>query len=139
MKRCHPEIIGFAVLTANGRYAPEPESACARKLRENLRRECGAQFGSDQAETDTHSSLRQQLTQIPHPRVFCDDPMLLRHLIELRLVNELHLVLTPQLLGGAAPTLTGPAGDYLPRSIRWKLIAMNPMGEECHVAYRRSR
>ena len=60
-----------------------------------------------------------------------------RALLEAKLVDELHLTLCPLVFGGdAAPTLTGPPGDFLPRSVSCVLESMKVLEAECFLRYR---
>ncbi len=62
---------------------------------------------------------------------------LLKALLAADLVDELHITLCPLIFGGAkAATLTGIAGDYLPASVRLKLVEMLPVGSECFTRWR---
>lgn len=61
---------------------------------------------------------------------------LLKSLLALGLVDELHLTICPRIFGGAnAPTLTGIAGDWLPHSTQLKLVEMLPAGDECFTRW----
>ncbi|HEV7401394.1 MAG TPA: RibD family protein [Chthoniobacteraceae bacterium] len=56
------------------------------------------------------------------------------------LVDDLHLTLCPRIFGSpAAPTLTGPPGEFLPKSGMWKLMKMETIGDECFLRYRAQR
>lgn len=64
-------------------------------------------------------------------------PTLLRSLLEQDLVDELFLTLCPRLFGGTeAPTLTGPAGEFLSQSRSLQMISMETSGDECFLRYR---
>ncbi len=71
-------------------------------------------------------------------RVACEGgPILFRALLEQGLIDQLNLTIAPFLFGGAAaPTLTGLAKDFLPASVRCRLIDMRVVGDECFVTYR---
>ena len=71
-------------------------------------------------------------------RVVCEGgPRLLRALLTAQLVDEIHLTLCPRLFGGtAAPTLTGFADDFFPKSARCTLREMQVIGGECFLRYR---
>lgn len=52
------------------------------------------------------------------------------------LVDEIHLTLCPRVFGGVhAPTLTGIASEFLPRSVRCELEEMEVSGGECFLRY----
>ena len=62
---------------------------------------------------------------------------LLRAMLAEDLVDELHVTLCPRIFGGVkAPTLTGIAGDFLPRSTQLRLVEMLPVGDECFTRWR---
>ena len=62
---------------------------------------------------------------------------LFRSFLEHDLVDQLNLTVTPFLFGGRdAPTLTGRSKEFLPASVRCKLIEMRTVGEECFLTYR---
>jgi riboflavin-specific deaminase-like protein len=71
-------------------------------------------------------------------RLVCEGgAQVFRSLLAADLVDELHLTLCPRVFGGKkAPTLTGLAGDYLPRSTRLQLVEFRPVGNECFLRYR---
>ncbi|MGC3991335.1 MAG: dihydrofolate reductase family protein [Chthoniobacteraceae bacterium] len=61
---------------------------------------------------------------------------LFRSLLEQQLLDELYLTLCPLIFGGTdAPTLTGPAGDFLSQSRTAKLLSMEVNGQECFLRY----
>jgi riboflavin-specific deaminase-like protein len=65
---------------------------------------------------------------------------LLRGFLEESLVDDLHLTLCPRIFGSpTAPTLTGPPGEFLPKSTAWKLMKMEQIGDECFLRYRAQR
>lgn len=52
------------------------------------------------------------------------------------LLDELHLTLCPLVFGGiAAPTLTGVAGKFLPKSTQLRLMEMKRVGNECFTRW----
>lgn len=62
---------------------------------------------------------------------------LFRALLERGLVDQLNLTIAPWLFGGKdAPTLTGISKDFLPRSVRCRLIDMRVVDDECFLTYR---
>ena len=74
-------------------------------------------------------------------RLVCEGgPRLFRALLEEQLVDDIHLTLAPRIFGGTgAPTLTGRAGDFLPKSTHCRLQAMEIIDGECFLRYRVSR
>jgi 2,5-diamino-6-(ribosylamino)-4(3H)-pyrimidinone 5'-phosphate reductase len=71
-------------------------------------------------------------------RVVCEGgPRLFRALLDEQLIDEIHLTLAPRIFGGTgAPTLTGLAGEFLPRSTAFTLRAMEIIEGECFLRYR---
>jgi riboflavin-specific deaminase-like protein len=64
-------------------------------------------------------------------------PTLFRALLEQGLVDQLNLTIAPYLFGGAkAPTLTGPAKEFLPASVHCSLTHVRIVGGECFLTYR---
>ena len=62
---------------------------------------------------------------------------LLREFASADLLDELHLTLCPHVFGGrGAPTLTGVASDFLPRSASLRLVEMQPVGDECFTRWK---
>ena len=70
-------------------------------------------------------------------RLVCEGGgQIFRALLAADLVDEVHLTLAPRIFGGrAAPTLTGIAGDFLPRSTQLRLRSMEVVGGECFLRY----
>jgi riboflavin-specific deaminase-like protein len=65
---------------------------------------------------------------------------LFRSFLEESLVDDLHLTLCPRIFGSpTAPTLTGRPAEFLPKSIAWKLMKMETIGDECFLRYRAQR
>jgi riboflavin-specific deaminase-like protein len=63
-----------------------------------------------------------------------------RALLEADLVDELHVTLCPLVFGGIqAPTLTGPTGSFLPKSVPLSLRKMDIVNGECFLQYRIER
>ena len=71
-------------------------------------------------------------------RVVCEGgPRLFRALLAGQLVDEIHLTLSPRIFAGlGAPTLTGLAADFLPRSTHCTLRQMEVIEGECFLRYR---
>lgn len=62
---------------------------------------------------------------------------LFRSLLEAELVDELHLTVCPRVFGGSgAPTLTGVASRFLPRSTRVRLQEMLVSDGECFTRWK---
>lgn len=67
-------------------------------------------------------------------------PTLLRSLVEIDALDELHLTIAPVIFGGKdAPTLTGAPPDFLPSIAHFRLASMRTIDGECFVRYRRTR
>jgi riboflavin biosynthesis pyrimidine reductase len=71
-------------------------------------------------------------------RLVCEGgAQVLRSLLAADLVDELHTTLCPRVFGGVkAPTLTGLAGAFLPRSISLRLTEREVVDGECFLRYR---
>jgi riboflavin-specific deaminase-like protein len=62
---------------------------------------------------------------------------LFRSMLELDLIDQLNLTITPYLFGGRdAPTLAGRPTEFLPASVRCSLTDMRTVGDECFLTYR---
>jgi riboflavin-specific deaminase-like protein len=60
-----------------------------------------------------------------------------RALLELDLIDEIHLTLSPRLFGSEkAPTITGVAGEYLAKSVTCALRSAKTFDGECFLNYR---
>jgi riboflavin biosynthesis pyrimidine reductase len=128
----------FAAMTFDGKLcSPEGSpawekhwpAACAR---------CDALL-EDAPETDLPDLLRS--LRLQRGTILCaGSPALFRALLDEGLADALHLIVRPQISGAARqPTLTGPQlGDFLPRSISWRLRKMETVGEECVLQYSRT-
>ena len=67
-------------------------------------------------------------------------PTLFRALLELGLIDQLNLTITPYMFGGVnAPTLTGLSREFLPASVHCSLIDMRTIADECFLTYRIKR
>ncbi len=61
---------------------------------------------------------------------------LLRSFAAADLLDEIHLTLCPLIFGGSgAPTLTGVAGKFLPKSVQLRLVEMKRAGDECFTRW----
>lgn len=74
-------------------------------------------------------------------RLVCEGgAQIFRSLLTAGLVDEIHLTCVPRIFGGlAAPTLTGLAGDFLPRSTELRLRSMEVVDGECFLRYKVAR
>jgi riboflavin-specific deaminase-like protein len=90
---------------------------------------------------DLHAMMRTLHAEHRIERLVCEGgAQVFRSLLEAGLVDELNLTLCPRIFGGrAAPTLTGVAGVFLPKSIRMELCEMLPIDSECFLRYRLRR
>ena len=62
---------------------------------------------------------------------------LLRSFAAEDLLDEIHVTLCPFVFGGiGAPTLTGVAGKFLPKSTHLRLVEMRTVGDECFTRWR---
>ena len=56
------------------------------------------------------------------------------------MVDVLNLTVCPRIFGGrTAPTLSGPAGEFLSESRRWRMERMETLDGECFLRYARTR
>ncbi len=71
-------------------------------------------------------------------RLVCEGgARVLRSLLEADLLDELHVTVCPRIFGGSkAPTLTGFADSYLPRSTSLELCTCEIVDAECFLRYR---
>ena len=71
-------------------------------------------------------------------RIVCEGgAQIFRALLTARLIDELHVTICPRVFAGRrAPTLTGLAGAFLPRSVALRLRAMEVIDDECFLRYR---
>jgi 5-amino-6-(5-phosphoribosylamino)uracil reductase len=74
-------------------------------------------------------------------RLVCEGgAQVFRSLVEVDLVDEINLTFCPRIFGSEqAPTLTGPAGAFLPASVQFQLEQTEVVEDECFVRYRRVR
>lgn len=87
---------------------------------------------------DLREMLTTLRTQHGIRRVICEGgAQILRALLMEDVVDELHLTVTPRVFGGRkAPTLTGVAGEFLPKSTSLRLVEFRPVDDECFLKYR---
>ncbi|HSI12955.1 MAG TPA: dihydrofolate reductase family protein [Chthoniobacter sp.] len=71
-------------------------------------------------------------------RLVCEGgAQVFRALLEAKLVDEIHVTLSPHIFGGrSAPTLTGVAGAFLPQSVEARLRSMEVIDGECFLRFR---
>ena len=101
-------------------------------------RERATLFLSEDAFVDLAWMLQQLRTEFGVRSVACEGgAALFRSMLELDLVDQLNLTITPYLFGGrAAPTLTGSNPAFLSASVRCALTEMRVVGDECFLTYR---
>lgn len=87
---------------------------------------------------DLHEMMRTLRTDLGIRRLMCEGgAQVFRAILAAGLVDEINVTLCPRIFGSAeAPTLTGPAGPYLDRSVHCRLENMEVQGEECFLRYR---
>ena len=108
-----------------------------RKSQEVLREKATLHL-SDSETLDLVWMLQQLRTEYKVQSVACEGgAALFRSMLELDLVDQLNLTITPFLFGGKdAPTLTGLSSDFLPASVRCSLTDVRKVGDECFLTYR---
>ena len=96
---------------------------------------------SESDSVDLAWMLQQLRREYKVRRVACEGgAALFRSMLELDLIDQLNLTITPYLFGGRdAPTLAGRSMDFLPASVRCALIDMRTVGEECFLTYKIKR
>jgi len=92
---------------------------------------------SETRTVDLRRMLEQLRSEYDVRRVACEGGAeLFRGLLELQLVDRLHLTIAPYIFGGKdAPTLTGRSLEFLPASVRCSLVSMRTVGDECFLEY----
>lgn len=95
---------------------------------------------ADGDSVDLREMLRALRCDFGVRRLVCEGgAQVFRSLVEVDLVDEINLTLCPRIFGSEqAPTLTGPAGPFLPASVDFRLEKTEVVGEECFVRYRRA-
>lgn len=96
---------------------------------------------SESSEVDLTAMMRTLRRQYRVKRLVCEGgPSVFRALLDLDLVDEVHITLCPRIFGGEkAPALTGAAGEFLRRSKRLRLREMKVVEGECFLRYRLAR
>lgn len=94
-----------------------------------------------EGEVDFADLLRTLRREYRVRRLVCEGgSQIFRALLEADVVDEVHTTLCPRIFGGAdAPTLTGPAGAFLPHGVPLKLQEMEVHDGECFLRYRVAR
>lgn len=107
------------------------------KVREELRGKAELHL-SETHDVDLAQMVRTLRKDYKVRTIACEGgPTLFRGLLERGLVDQLNLTIAPWLFGGKdAPTLTGISKDFLPKSVRCRLIDMRVVGDECFLTYR---
>lgn len=136
--RLDPELKVF-----QGRFSPIIVFSTAR-MPQRIRDALAATVTLHLAEAST-VDLTQMLVTLREEygvlRLVCEGgPQLFRSLLVARLVDEIHVTFCPRIFGSEkAPTITGPAGDFLPSSVHCALREMKVVGDECFLRYRVER
>jgi riboflavin-specific deaminase-like protein len=96
---------------------------------------------SDSESVDLAWMLEQLRREYKVQSIACEGgAALFRSMLELDLIDQLNLTITPYLFGGRdAPTLTGLSKDFLPASVHCSLTDMRTVGDECFLTYRIKR
>jgi riboflavin-specific deaminase-like protein len=86
---------------------------------------------------DLAAMMRTLRCNLDVARLHCEGGgTLFRSLLCEGMVDEIYLTLCPRIFGGEqAPTLTGVAGEYLPKSTDCRLMEMEQAGGECFLRY----
>lgn len=107
-----------------------------RRIREALAGK--ATLHLHEGEVDLAAMMRTLRREHGVKRVVCEGGAhVFRALLTADLIDELHVTISPRIFGGTnAPTLTGIAGAYLPRSTRLTLREMSVIDSECFLRYR---
>jgi 5-amino-6-(5-phosphoribosylamino)uracil reductase len=86
---------------------------------------------------DIRAMLGLMRTELGIRTLHCEGgPTVLRALLEADLVDVFYLTLCPRIFGGLrAPTLTGVADSFLPKSTQLQLEDFEVLGEECYLRY----
>jgi riboflavin-specific deaminase-like protein len=93
---------------------------------------------SESSQLDLREALAILRREYGVKKVVCEGgPRLFRALLEQGVVQEVNLTLCPRIFGGqSAPTLTGLPGEFLPKSLRYRLKRMEIVGDEAFLRYR---
>ncbi len=93
---------------------------------------------SESKEVDLDWMLSQLRATYKVRSIACEGgAALFRSMLELGLIDQLNLTITPYLFGGLeAPSLTGRSREFLPASVRCSLTSMRVFGDECFLTYR---
>lgn len=99
---------------------------------------CHADLYLSQGTVDLAWMMQVLRRELGVKRLVCEGgARVFRALLEAGLVDELHVTVCPRVFGGAkAPTLTGIAGGFLPRSASLELREMDVIDDECFLRYR---
>jgi riboflavin biosynthesis pyrimidine reductase len=95
----------------------------------------------DAPSVNLHAMMAALRREYGVKRLVCEGGgQIFRALLEADLMDELHVTLCPRIFGGIqAPTLTGRAGEFLPKSVPLSLRKMNVVDGECFLRYRVER
>lgn len=116
------------VIFSTTRMPPSVREALAGKAHLHL---------AESATVDLPEMMRTLRQQYSVQKLVCEGGgQVFRSLLAEDLVDQIHLTLCPRVFGGAqAPTLTGIADEFLPRSIRCELEEMEVSEGECFLRY----
>lgn len=92
----------------------------------------------EEASVDLNKVLRILRKDYGVKTLVCEGgPSLLRTMLEIGAVDELRLTWAPLIFGGTlAPGLSGLPGNFLPKSLKARLVDFEAVGDECFLHYR---
>ncbi len=123
------------------RFSPVVIFTTARmpaRTRQALAGKAELHFSADRGQVDLRAAMETLCADYGVQRVDSEGGgQLFRSLLLAELVDELHVTFCPRIFGGqSAPTLTGTAGDFLPRSVPCALESVEVVAGECFLRFR---